>query len=70
MQNWNWELIFTALGVVVSILGGVWFIFSKVLGLGRFSQRFEEVDKRTEHASCKTHGEDISSLKSDLTSVK
>ena len=70
MQNWNWELIFTALGVVVSILGGVWFIFSKVFGLGRFSQRFEEVDKRTEHASCKAHDEELTSLKSAVTSVK
>lgn len=70
MQNWNWELISIAFGIVVAVLGGVWFIFNKVFGLGRFSQRFEDLDKRTEHASCKSHGDDIASLKNDVASVK
>lgn len=70
MANWNWELIGIAIGIITTILGGVWLILSKVFGLGRFSQRFEELDKRTEHASCKSHGEDIIALKSDIASVK
>ena len=41
------ELIGIAVAIVVSILVGVWIIFSKRFGVGRFSRRMDEPDKRT-----------------------
>lgn len=66
----TWELIGIAVGIVASILGGVWFIFSKVFKMGRFSQRIEEMDKRTCDASCKSHDNDIHFLQDTMGTVK
>lgn len=64
------ELIGIAVAIVASVLGGVWFIFNKIFGVGRFSQRVDEMDKRTCRASCESHGNDIDLLKNNLDSVK
>ncbi len=53
-----------------AVLGGVWFIVNKAFGAGRFSHRVDEVDKRTVHAVCESHGHDIDSIKADLKSIK
>jgi archaellum component FlaC len=70
MQNINWELIGVAIGVVATVLGGVWFIFIKIFGMGRFAQRVEYLDKRTCHAACDSHDEDISVLKDDVRTIR
>lgn len=70
MLNWNWELIGIIVGIVVSILGGVWFIVNKAAGFGQFSHRVDVMDKRTCHAACESHGSDIDALKENLDIVK
>ena len=69
MQNCNWELIGIAVGIVATILGGVWFIFSKIFGMGRFSRRIEELENRTCNAACDLHDRDIEVIKGELKSV-
>lgn len=64
------ELIGIAIGIVATILGGVWFIFSKIFGIGRFMQRVEEMDKRTCNASCDVHAGDITEMKVDVKAVR
>lgn len=68
MQNWNWELIGTAVTIIVAVLGGVWFMFTKTFHLGRISQRFENLDKRTRNADCDTHSKDIKEVKTLISS--
>lgn len=68
MQNWNWELIGTAVTIIVAVLGGVWFMFTKIFDLGRISQRFENLDKRTRNADCDTHSKDIKEVKTLISS--
>lgn len=70
MQNLNWELISIAIGIVATVLGGVWFIFNKIFGMGRFAQRVEELDKRTCNAACEAHGSDIAVLKDDVKAIR
>lgn len=55
---------------MATILGGVWFIINKAFGVGRFSRRIDEVDKRTCNAACESHGKDISDIKDDIRSIK
>ena len=64
------DLIGIGVGVVATILGGVWFIINKAFGVGRFSRRIDEVDKRTCNAACESHGKDISDIKDDIRSIK
>lgn len=64
------ELIGVAVGVVATILTGIWFIFSKVFGLGRFFHRIEEIDNRTCHAACDAHGEGLSEMKDDVKVIR
>lgn len=68
MQNWNWELIGTAVTIIAAVLGGVWFMFTKIFDLGRISQRFENLDKRTRNADCDTHSKDIKEVKTLISS--
>lgn len=70
MDKLNWELIGIAIGIIASVLGGVWFIIQKAFGMGRFSSRVEEMDKRTCRASCEPHEKDIDMLKSDAKGLK
>lgn len=70
MQNLNWELIGIAVGIVATVLGGVWFIFNRIFGMGRFAQRVEELDKRTCNAACDAHGNDITVLKEDVKAIR
>lgn len=63
------ELVGIALGIVATILGGVWFIFNKIFGMGRFSRRIEEVENRTCNAACDIHDRDIDVIKGELKSV-
>lgn len=69
MQNWNWELIGIAVGIVATVLGGVWLIFRNIFGMGRFSQRVDELDNRTCHAACDAHGKEIDSVKGEIKNV-
>ncbi len=64
------ELIGTFVGLVATILVGVWFIISKSFGLGRFSHRLEEIDKRTANASCETHRKEIADTKDSIREIK
>lgn len=70
MDTLNWELIGIAVGIVATVLGGVWFIFNKIFGMGRFAQRVEELDKRTCNAACDAHGNDIAVLKEDVKAIR
>ena len=63
------ELIGIAVGIVATILGGVWLILGKVFGFGRFSQRIEEIDSRTCKAACEAHDRDIDCIKDSLKNV-
>lgn len=64
------EAIGIGVGAVATVLGGVWFIVNKAFGVGRFSHRMEEVDKRTCHAACDVHDRDIGNIKDDIRAVK
>ena len=69
MDTLNWELIGIAVGIVATVLGGVWFIFSKIFGMGRFSRRIEEIENRTCNAACDVHDRDIDIIKGELKNV-
>ncbi len=58
------------MGIVATVLGGVWFIVNKAFGVGRFSHRIDEVDKRTANAACDLHGKDIDTMKSDVRTLR
>lgn len=64
------EIIGACVGIVATVLGGVWFIVNKSFGAGRFSLRIDEVDKRTANAACDLHGRDIDAMKSDMRTMK
>lgn len=64
------EIIGACAGIVATVLGGVWFIVNKSFGVGRFSHRIDEVDKRTVNAACDLHGRDIDAMKSDMRTMK
>lgn len=64
------ELIGIGVGIIATVLGGVWFIVNKAFGVGRFSHRIDEVDKRTNKAACELHDKDINSIKDDIKSIK
>ena len=64
------DVIGIGAGIVATVLGGVWFIVNKAFGVGRFSHRMEEVDKRTCHAACDVHDRDIGNIKDDIRAVK
>lgn len=64
------EIIGACAGIVATVLGGVWFIVNKSFGVGRFSHRIDEVDKRTINAACDLHGRDIDAMKSDMRTMK
>lgn len=64
------EIIGACVGIVATVLGGVWFIVNKAFGVGRFSHRIDEVDKRTVNAACDLHGRDIDAMKSDMRTIK
>ncbi len=64
------DIIGVGIGIVATVLGGVWFIVNKAFGVGRFSHRIDEVDKRTSNAACDLHSKDIDSIKYDIRSIK
>lgn len=64
------EIIGACAGIVATVLGGVWFIVNKAFGVGRFSHRIDEEDKRTANAACDLHGRDIDAMKSDMRTMK
>nr|DAK82008.1 MAG TPA: hypothetical protein [Caudoviricetes sp.] len=64
------EAIGIGVGAVATVLAGVWFIVNKAFGVGRFSHRMEEVDKRTSHAACDMHERAIGDIKDDIRIVK
>ena len=64
------ELIGICIGIIATILGGVWFIVNQAFGIGKFSHKIDEVDKRTCNAACESHGKDIDSIKDDIKSIK
>lgn len=64
------ELISVGIGIVATMLGGVWFIVNKSFGVGRFAHRVEEVESRTAHAACTLHKNEIDQLKADMKSYR
>lgn len=64
------EIIGACVGIVATVLGGVWFIVNKAFGVGRFSHRIDEVDKRTVNAACDLHGRDIDTMGGDIRTMK
>lgn len=64
------EIIGACVGIVATVLGGVWFIVNKAFGVGRFSHRIDEVDKRTVNAACDLHGKDINAMKGDIRAIR
>lgn len=70
MEGNTLELIGIAVAIVASVLGGVWFIFSKIFGIGRFFQRVDELDKRTSNAACEAHGREIYGMRDDVKAIR
>ena len=68
MQHLNWELIGVAIAIIATILGGVWFMFKNIFHLGRISQRFDDLEKRTCNADCDTHSREIKEIKDKFSS--
>lgn len=64
------EIIGACVGIVATVLGGVWFIVNKAFGVGRFSHRIDEVDKRTVNAACDLHSKDIEAMKIDMRTMR
>ena len=67
------EIICTVIGAVATILGGVWFILSKVFKMGQTSVRIDNIEKSVtklenmaEHLPCNAHHDDITKIKTVL----
>lgn len=63
-------IIFGAVTAIGVILSGVWVIINKSFGLGRFTNRVEEIDRRTETAACWAHEKAIDGLAADIKEIK
>lgn len=63
------ELVSIAIGIVATVLGGIWFIFSKIFGMGRFASLVDEINNRTCHAACDAHDKDIDNIKGEIKTV-
>ncbi len=57
------ELVGIIIGSIATILGGVWFMLCKAFGLGKASQRMEEIEKKTSNANCDVNRESIEKIK-------
>ena len=64
------ELTSVGVGIVATVLVGVWFIVNKAFGIGRFSHRMDDVERRTANAACDFHGREIDGIKDDIKSIK
>lgn len=67
------EIICMVIGAVATILGGVWFILSKVFKMGQTSGRIDNIEKAVtklenvmEHLPCNVHHDDITKIKTVL----
>lgn len=63
-------LLATMAGLVATILGGVWFIVAKAMGIGAFSRRVDEIDQRTASASCEARTKEISAAKGEIRDIQ
>lgn len=63
-------IIFGAVTAIGVILSGMWFMINKSFGLGRFTHRVEEIDRRTETAACRAHEKAIDGLATDIKEIK
>lgn len=63
-------LLATMAGLVATILGGVWFIVAKAMGVGAFSRRVDEIDQRTASASCEARTKEISAAKGEIRDIQ
>lgn len=63
-------LLATMAGLVATILGGVWFIVAKAMGIGAFSRRVDEIDHRTASASCEARTKEISAAKGEIRDIQ
>ena len=70
LDNINWETLSAIAAFTAALLTLFSWILYKVMGLGKLSQRIEEMDRRTCMASCEGHDKDISSLKQDIKSTR
>lgn len=57
------EIIGTGVGIVVAVLGGMWFIINKAIKGGVKEHRLNDVETKTKHANCKSNTQDIDSIK-------
>lgn len=59
------EIISTVVGAVATILGGVWFILSKVFKMGQTSVRIDNIEKAVTklESVCNVHHDDITKIK-------
>lgn len=67
------EIICTVIGAVATILGGVWFILSKVFKMGQTSGRIDNIEKSVtklenvmDRLPCNVHHDDITKIKTVL----
>lgn len=67
------EIICTVIGAVATILGGVWFILSKVFKMGQTFGRIDNIEKAVtklenmkERLPCNAHHDDITKIKTVL----
>ncbi|MEG1580984.1 MAG: hypothetical protein RR386_06965, partial [Bacteroidaceae bacterium] len=66
-------IISAVIGIIATILGGVFFIFSKIFGLGKTSQRIDNIESTTTELKtimggfpCTTHHDDLTKIKTIL----
>ena len=59
------EIICTVVGAIATILGGVWFILSKVFKMGQTSLRIDNIEKAVTklESICNAHHDDIAKIK-------
>lgn len=67
------EIACTVIGAVATILGGMWFVLSKVFKLGQTSVRIDNIEKSVTklenmlgNLPCNTHRDDITKIKTIL----
>lgn len=69
MSNWI-EIVGSFVGVVGSILAGVWFIVNKAVKYGENKKRLDDIERKTFNANCESHERGIGAINSDLKEIK
>lgn len=67
------EIIFSIIGIALSVCGGIWLVFEKIFKFGKIAQRIDDIENNvkdiknsTGNLPCSTHHDDITKIKTVL----